>query len=95
MLGPWLTTAGEGIDPANVDLELLVDGDIRQRANTSDMVMNVAELIEFASMFYTLEPGDVLMTGTPQGVGPIRPGEVLLASGSGLGTMRTLVRAAG
>jgi 2-keto-4-pentenoate hydratase/2-oxohepta-3-ene-1,7-dioic acid hydratase in catechol pathway len=94
VLGPWLTTADEGLNPDDLDLELRVDGETRQQANTSDMVLNVAELIEFASMFYTLEPGDVLMTGTPQGVGPIFPGAVLLASGTGLGTMRTLVRAA-
>jgi 2-keto-4-pentenoate hydratase/2-oxohepta-3-ene-1,7-dioic acid hydratase in catechol pathway len=58
------------------------------------MVMSTAELIAYASEFYTLEPGDVLMTGTPQGVGPIRPGDVLVARASHLGEMTVTVRAA-
>jgi 2,4-didehydro-3-deoxy-L-rhamnonate hydrolase len=91
VLGPWIVTPDEGIDPANVDLKLTVNGEVRQATNTSDMVMSVAGLIEYASSFYTLQPGDVLMTGTPQGVGPIRPGDVLIASGKGLGVMRVLV----
>jgi 2-keto-4-pentenoate hydratase/2-oxohepta-3-ene-1,7-dioic acid hydratase in catechol pathway len=87
VLGPWLVSADEDVDPTNVDLQLKVNGLIQQNANTSDMVMSVAELIEYASSFYTLLPGDVLMTGTPQGVGPIRPGDVLIASAKGLGEM--------
>jgi 2-keto-4-pentenoate hydratase/2-oxohepta-3-ene-1,7-dioic acid hydratase in catechol pathway len=71
-----------------------VNGVIQQDANTSDMVMSVAELIEYASGFYTLLPGDILMTGTPQGVGPIRPGDVLVASAQGLGSMTVKVREA-
>lgn len=87
VLGPWLVSVDEGVDPTNVDLQLKVNGVVQQNANTSDMVMSVAELIEYASSFYTLLPGDVLMTGTPQGVGPIRPGDVLIASAEGLGEM--------
>ena len=94
VLGPWLVSADEGIDPTNVDLLLSVNGVVQQQANTSDMVMSVAELIEYASSFYTLCPGDVLMTGTPQGVGPIRPGDVLVASAQGLGAMTVHVREA-
>lgn len=94
VLGPWIVTPDEAGDPDDVDLELLVNGIVRQRANTSDMVLGVAELIEFASSFYTLEPGDVLMTGTPQGVGPIRPGDVLVARGGRLGAFATRVREA-
>lgn len=87
VLGPWLVSSEESIDPTNVELSLTVNGVVQQQANTSDMVMSVAELIEYASSFYTLLPGDVLMTGTPQGVGPIRPGDVLVASAKGLGAM--------
>jgi len=94
VLGPWLVSADEAIDPTNVDLKLQVNGAMQQAANTSDMVMSVAELIEYASSFYTLLPGDVLMTGTPQGVGPIRPGDVLIASAEGLGSMTVHVREA-
>lgn len=95
VLGPWLTSADEDVDPTAVELSLWVNGELRQQASTADMVLGVAELIAFTSSFYTLEPGDVLMTGTPQGVGPIRPGDVLVARGSGLGTLTTTVRAAG
>jgi len=94
VLGPCLVTADEGIDPTDIDLKLSVNGVIQQDANTSDMVMSVAELIEYASGFYTLLPGDILMTGTPQGVGPIRPGDVLMASAQGLGSMTVKVREA-
>jgi 2-keto-4-pentenoate hydratase/2-oxohepta-3-ene-1,7-dioic acid hydratase in catechol pathway len=94
VLGPWLVTADEAPDPTGIDLELTVNGEPRQRTNTADMVMSVAELIAYASSFYTLYPGDVLMTGTPQGVGPIRPGDRLVAAGTGLGSMITMVRAA-
>lgn len=94
VLGPWVVTADEGIDPTQVEIQIDVNGQMRQHSSTSDMVMNVAELIEFASTFYTLEPGDVLMTGTPQGVGPVRPDDVMLAKGSGLGEMTVHVRAA-
>lgn len=94
VLGPWIVTSDEAGNPDDVDLELLVNGTVRQHANTSDMVLNVAELIEFASSFYTLQPGDVLMTGTPQGVGRIRPGDVLVVRGSRLGEFTTQVREA-
>ena len=94
VLGPWLVSADEGIDPTDVALQLKVNGTIQQDANTSDMVMSVAELIEYASSFYTLLPGDVLMTGTPQGVGPIRPGDVLIAAAQGLGSMTVKVNEA-
>lgn len=93
VLGPWLTTADEIEDAGNIEIELSVNGEPRQKANTADMVLGVAELVEFASGFYTLQPGDVLMTGTPQGVGPIRPGDVMVARGSGLGAMTTVVTA--
>ena len=94
VLGPWFVTADEVSDPAGLDLELKVNGEARQRANTRDLIIPIPELIAFASSFYTLIPGDVLLTGTPEGVGPIAPGDVLDASISGIGTMRVRVRAA-
>ncbi len=92
VLGPWLTTADSVPDPANLDLLLKVNGEVRQRANTRDLIIGIAGLIVFASSFYTLMPGDVLLTGTPEGVGPIQPGDVMDASISGLGSMRVEVR---
>jgi 2-keto-4-pentenoate hydratase/2-oxohepta-3-ene-1,7-dioic acid hydratase in catechol pathway len=66
----------------------------RQDANTDDLVLGVKELIELASSFYTLHPGDVILTGTPQGVGPVRPGDVLFARMDRIGEMRVEVVAA-
>jgi 2-keto-4-pentenoate hydratase/2-oxohepta-3-ene-1,7-dioic acid hydratase in catechol pathway len=94
VFGPWMTVNHPGLDPQNIELELKVNDEIRQHTSTQDMVMSVVELIEYASSFYTLYPGDVIMTGTPQGVGPIRPGDTLHAKGTGLGHMSVKVRAA-
>ena len=91
MLGPWLVTADELKDPSSLAFTIAVNGEIRQDANTDDLVLGVPELIEFASSFYTLHPGDVILTGTPQGVGPVRPGDVLLAKIDKIGEMRVNV----
>jgi 2-keto-4-pentenoate hydratase/2-oxohepta-3-ene-1,7-dioic acid hydratase in catechol pathway len=95
VLGPWLTTADEIPDPQNVRISLRQNGELRQDTSTSDMLWDVARLIEFATTFYTLHPGDVFFTGTPQGVSPIRPGDRLVASSPELGSMEVLVRAHG
>jgi 2,4-diketo-3-deoxy-L-fuconate hydrolase len=92
VLGPWLTTADSVTDPSNLDLVLKINGEVRQKANTRDLIIDIADLIVFASSFYTLMPGDVLLTGTPEGVGPIVPGDMLDASITGLGEMRVGVR---
>lgn len=95
VLGPWMVTPDELGDPQDVMLRLSVNGELRQHTNTSDMVQPVAELIEYTTSFYSLQPGDVLMTGTPQGVGPIRPGDTIVARADrGLGEMSVKVRAA-
>jgi 2-keto-4-pentenoate hydratase/2-oxohepta-3-ene-1,7-dioic acid hydratase in catechol pathway len=94
VLGPWLVTSDELADPSALDLSITVNGEPRQRANTRDLILGVPELIEFASSFYTLFPGDVLLSGTPEGVGPIRPGDVMLARIDGIGEMQVQVRAA-
>jgi 2-keto-4-pentenoate hydratase/2-oxohepta-3-ene-1,7-dioic acid hydratase in catechol pathway len=94
VLGPWLVTAEEIPDPGELALEITVNGEKRQEAHTSDLILSVAELIEWGSSFYTLHPGDVLLTGTPQGVGPVRPGDVMLATIERIGSMRVEVSAA-
>ena len=94
VLGPWLVTADELSDPASLDLVLTVNGEIRQQANTRDLIIGVAELIAFASSFYTLMPGDVLLTGTPEGVAPIHAGDVMNARIADIGSMDVPVRAA-
>jgi 2-keto-4-pentenoate hydratase/2-oxohepta-3-ene-1,7-dioic acid hydratase in catechol pathway len=94
VVGPWLVTADEIPDPARLDLELSVNGERKQHSNTSLLVYDVSQLIELASSFYTLLPGDMIFTGTPGGVGPIRPGDRLSAAISSIGKMEVSVRAA-
>lgn len=93
VLGPWLVTADEIPDPGNLGFELKVNGETRQKANTRDLVLGVGELIEFASSFYTLHPGDLIFTGTPEGVGPVVAGDRMDATFDCIGTMSIDVRA--
>ena len=94
VLGPWLVTADEIPEPGNLDLSIAVNGEERQRSNTKYMILGVAELIELASSFYTLYPGDIISTGTPEGVSPIVPGDTVVATVEQIGTMEVRVRAA-
>ena len=93
VLGPWLTTADDVPDPQRVQLSIEQNGVLRQNTNTSDMLWSLAKLIAFGSRFYTLQPGDLFFTGTPSGVGPIRPGDRLRAWSDRLGEMHVAVRA--
>jgi 2-keto-4-pentenoate hydratase/2-oxohepta-3-ene-1,7-dioic acid hydratase in catechol pathway len=94
VLGPWLVTPDEIPDPGAVNLHLLVNGDERQRSNTRFLILGIPQLIEYASSFYTLYPGDVIITGTPEGVSPIYPGDMIRACIERIGTMEVKVRAA-
>ena len=94
VLGPWLVTKDEIPNPGELDLSIAVNGEVRQSSNTRNMILGVAELIEFASSFYTLHPGDIFMTGTPEGVSQIAPGDLIVASVEKVGTMQVKVRAA-
>ena len=94
VLGPWLVTADEIPNPGQLDLRISVNGEKRQDSNTKYMILGVPELIEFASAFYTLRPGDVIVTGTPEGVSPIEPGDNIVATIEKIGTMEVKVRAA-
>lgn len=95
VLGPWLVTADEIANPGELDLEISVNGERRQKSNTRHQILGVPELIELASSFYTLHPGDVVFTGTPEGVSPIEPGDRIVATIEGIGTMEVTVCAAG
>ncbi|MTV27496.1 fumarylacetoacetate hydrolase family protein [Nitriliruptoraceae bacterium ZYF776] len=90
-LGPWLTTADELGDPGELDIELRVDGEVRQSVATADLLTDVPHILSHASSIMTLLPGDVVFTGAPPGVGPIEPGEHLEASISRIGVLRTPV----
>ena len=94
LLGPWLVTRDEIADPGELDLSISVNGEERQRSNTKYMILDVPALIEWASSFYTLYPGDIIMTGTPEGVSPIQPGDVIRAFVEKIGTMEVKVGAA-
>jgi 2-keto-4-pentenoate hydratase/2-oxohepta-3-ene-1,7-dioic acid hydratase in catechol pathway len=85
VLGPWLVTADEVGDPNNLDLSIAVNGELRQSSNTQYLVYDVERLIEFGSSMYTLYPGDIIMTGTPAGVSPVKPGDRLHAVVEGVG----------
>jgi len=94
VLGPWIVTADEIADPDNVPLSLSVNGETRQDTNTSYLIYDIRRLIEFASEYYTLYPGDVYYTGTPEGVGPVKPGDTMRGrSAPMLGELEVAVRA--
>lgn len=98
-IGPWLVTSDELPDPQSIPLELAVNGETRQQSNTADMIFSVAEIVSYLSQFMTLLPGDLVITGTPQGVGlgkkptPVflRRGDVMTLSAGPLGTQRQQV----
>src|SRR5690606_28726004 len=87
VIGPWLVTADELSDPRDLAMELRVNGEIRQQASTSLLLRNLETLIERASSFYTLMPGDLLFTGTPEGGSPVRGGDLIQAEIQGIGAM--------
>ncbi|MDB5642469.1 MAG: 5-carboxymethyl-2-hydroxymuconate delta-isomerase [Hyphomicrobiales bacterium] len=93
VLGPWMVTVDEVPDPTDVPLELKVNGETRQKTNTAYLIYNVRRLIEFATSFYTLYPGDVIYTGTCSGVGPVKPGDVITLESPLIGRMDVAVRA--
>jgi 2,4-diketo-3-deoxy-L-fuconate hydrolase len=86
-LGPWLTTPDEIPDPADIPFRLTVNGDERQASSTRLLIRSVPQLIEMVSAFYTLLPGDILMTGTPEGVSPVAAGDHVVVSSPVLGEM--------
>jgi len=97
-LGPWLVTADEIPDPQAIPITLAVNGAVRQKSNTSDMIFTVAEILSHLSQFMTLLPGDVVVTGTPEGVGAgrkppqfLKPGDVVELEGAMLGSQRQRV----
>jgi 2-keto-4-pentenoate hydratase/2-oxohepta-3-ene-1,7-dioic acid hydratase in catechol pathway len=94
-MGPYLVTADEFGAPDQADLQGKVNDDVRQSASTSELIWGVAKLIEYVSSVMTLEPGDVIATGTPAGVGPITNGDRVEVSISRLGTLRAHVSDAG
>ncbi|MHA1792058.1 MAG: fumarylacetoacetate hydrolase family protein [Promethearchaeota archaeon] len=85
-IGPSLLIA-DGVDPQDLELILKVNGVVRQKASTKDMIFPVKKLISFISRYMTLEEGDIIATGTPKGVGPIKDGDLLEATIEPIGTL--------
>ncbi|MFM7084732.1 MAG: fumarylacetoacetate hydrolase family protein [Hyphomicrobium sp.] len=97
-LGPWLVTTDEMSDPTNLQMELKVNGEIRQKGSTSTMIFSIPYLVSYITQFCILEPGDVVTTGTPPGVGScmkppqyLKSGDVMELSISGLGSQKQRV----
>lgn len=98
-IGPWLVTADELLDPQTISVELQVNGVVKQSSNTSDMIFSVAEIVSYLSQFMTLLPGDLVITGTPEGVGlgmkppqHLKRGDVMTLSAGPLGSQTQQVR---
>jgi 2-keto-4-pentenoate hydratase/2-oxohepta-3-ene-1,7-dioic acid hydratase in catechol pathway len=92
--GPWLVTVDEIADPDALPLSLDVNDETRQNSNTNMLIYDCRRLIEFASAFYTLYPGDLIYTGTPEGVGPVKPGDTIVCRSSlAFGELKVVVRA--
>jgi 2-keto-4-pentenoate hydratase/2-oxohepta-3-ene-1,7-dioic acid hydratase in catechol pathway len=97
-MGPWITTADEIEDPHELDIQCEINGEVLQNSNTRHLIFRIPELIEFLSGVFTLEPGDVISTGTPAGVGfarrpPrwLRPGDEVVVRVQGVGELRNPV----
>jgi 2-keto-4-pentenoate hydratase/2-oxohepta-3-ene-1,7-dioic acid hydratase in catechol pathway len=97
-IGPWLVTADELPDPQAIELSLSINGQRRQHSSTADMIFSVAEIVSHLSQFMTLLPGDVIVTGTPSGVGMgmkppqfLKRGDVMTLDGGPLGKQRQRV----
>jgi 2-keto-4-pentenoate hydratase/2-oxohepta-3-ene-1,7-dioic acid hydratase in catechol pathway len=95
--GPWIVTADEISDPHNLEIKLTVNGQLRQRGNTRDMIFRIPEQIAYISSIMTLEPGDIISTGTPVGAGvggdaSLHDGDELVCEIEKIGTLRNKVR---
>ena len=91
-IGPYIAT---GLNSTNLELTTRLNGEVKQHTNTDDLIFSVAQLIAYISDAITLLPGDVIMTGTPSGVGPVQPGDVVEIEISGVGVLRNPVVAEG
>ena len=89
-IGPWIETE---LEPDNLKIELLLNGEIRQSSNTSKMIFPIESLVSFVSKMMTLLPGDIILTGTPSGVGPMRVGDMVEVRIEGIGNLKNSVRA--
>ena len=92
-LGPWLVDAADVPDPMTLALQTTVNGQVTQSGNTRDMIFSVPHLIEYFSSFMTLQPGDLILTGTPDGVVDCQPGDVIVTEIEGIGALVNTIEA--
>lgn len=90
-IGPYIVTADEVKQPENLTMQAFVNNELRQEGNTSRMIRTTPELIEFISMVMTLEPGDLIWTGTPKGISHVHPGDVMRLEIEGIGALENPV----
>jgi 2-keto-4-pentenoate hydratase/2-oxohepta-3-ene-1,7-dioic acid hydratase in catechol pathway len=91
-LGPWIET---DLDPSDLAISVTVDGELRQSSRTSSMIFTVPEIVEYVSAAFTLLPGDVILTGTPAGIGILPPGCTVKVTIENIGTLENKVVARG
>ncbi|MFC4452643.1 fumarylacetoacetate hydrolase family protein [Deinococcus sonorensis] len=85
-LGPWIETE---LDPTDLQVQTRVNGQTRQNGRTAQMIFDVRQILTYVTRYLTLEPGDVVLTGTPDGVGPLQPGDVVEVEVQGIGVLTT------
>jgi 2-keto-4-pentenoate hydratase/2-oxohepta-3-ene-1,7-dioic acid hydratase in catechol pathway len=90
-IGPKIVNTNEIKDPHNLIIELKLNGEVKQSSNTKFLLFKVPELLEYVSKLFTLEPGDIIPTGTPSGIGPILPGDIIEATIEKIGTLTNKV----
>ncbi len=90
-IGPLIKEVNEIKDPHNLKIELKVNGKIKQSSNTKHLLFKVPELLAYISKFFTMEAGDIIATGTPSGIGPIKPGDLIEATIEKIGTLKNNV----
>ncbi|MFX1346292.1 MAG: fumarylacetoacetate hydrolase family protein [Promethearchaeota archaeon] len=91
VIGPRIVLLSEIEDPHDLNIELQINGNVKQSSNTRHMIFKIPRLLEYISSFLTLEQGDIVATGTPSGVGPIQPGDIIDASIERIGKIRNEV----
>jgi 5-oxopent-3-ene-1,2,5-tricarboxylate decarboxylase/2-hydroxyhepta-2,4-diene-1,7-dioate isomerase len=90
-IGPWLVDAADVADPMNLPLRTLVNGRVTQEGNTRDMIFDIPALIAYLSEFMTLSPGDIILTGTPEGLVDVQPGDEVVTEIEGIGSLKNTI----
>jgi 5-oxopent-3-ene-1,2,5-tricarboxylate decarboxylase/2-hydroxyhepta-2,4-diene-1,7-dioate isomerase len=90
-IGPWLVDAADVADPMNLQLRTLVNGRVTQQGSTCDMIFDIPALIAYLSEFMTLSPGDIILTGTPEGLADVKAGDEVVTEIDGIGSLKNTI----